>query len=356
MCTEVEQLGSAREALAAVRAGLRYLTNIDAAELTTTEQADCLRGLAAAESMQLAAKASMIAAFNASDGYADDGQLTVKSWLRWQTRVTSAAARAATAWSRRLATHPDVAAALAEGGISPSYAREFCDWTDRMPADCRRDADRILLDAAAGGAELADLSGLAEEIFRRCAPPDTDDGSDRFDERWLRLTQHYRGHARLDGELTPRAAAALRAELDALGKKRGPEDDRTTAQREHDALEEACVRIVGGGLPDRAGQQTQIQLAVPLQQLDRAPAARPAGRGVRREYGAHGDRPRRRRRARAARRAASGRPRRSRDGGARSTPAHDRRGRTAAVRAARPRVLLAHEPAIRASRVGQPAT
>ena len=33
---------------------------------------------------------------------------------------------------------------------------------------------QILLAAAAGGAELADLAGLAEEMRRRCAQPDTD--------------------------------------------------------------------------------------------------------------------------------------------------------------------------------------
>jgi hypothetical protein len=39
---------------------------------------------------------------------------------------------------------------------------------------------------------------------------------------------------------TPECAAALTAMLDALGNKAGPEDTRTTSQRHHDALEEAC--------------------------------------------------------------------------------------------------------------------
>ena len=41
------------------------------------------------------------------------------------------------------------------------------------------------------------------------------------------------------GDLTAECAAALTAMLDALGKKAGPEDTRTTSQRHHDALEEA---------------------------------------------------------------------------------------------------------------------
>ena len=42
------------------------------------------------------------------------------------------------------------------------------------------------------------------------------------------------------GDLTPECAAAVRAVLEALGKKAGPEDDRTDGQRFHDALQLAC--------------------------------------------------------------------------------------------------------------------
>ena len=41
------------------------------------------------------------------------------------------------------------------------------------------------------------------------------------------------------GDLTPECAAAMTAVLEALGKKRGPEDNRTHGQRFHDGLQEA---------------------------------------------------------------------------------------------------------------------
>jgi HNH endonuclease/Domain of unknown function (DUF222) len=48
----------------------------------------------------------------------------------------------------------------------------------------------------------------------------------------------------------------------------GPDDARTATQRRHDALEEACRRLIAAaGLPDRAGQPTQIQLHLTLDQL-----------------------------------------------------------------------------------------
>ena len=90
---------------------------------------------------------------------------------------------------------------------------------------------------------------------------------DSFARRRLRLTSHYQGHAHLDADLTPSAAVAVKAVLDSLGRKTGPEDQRTQGQRDHDAIEEGCRRLITGGLPSRAGQPTQIQLHMTLSQL-----------------------------------------------------------------------------------------
>ena len=72
----------------------------------------------------------------------------------------------------------------------------------------------------------------------------------------------------MTGDLTARCAAYLAAVLDTLARKAGPEDTRTTAQRRHDALEEACRRLLASGcLPDRAGQPVHLNLQLTLDQL-----------------------------------------------------------------------------------------
>src|ERR1700747_3119871 len=76
-----------------------------------------------AEPRHTAARAQFLAAFIAQDGYEDDGQGSARMWLRWQTRVTKATAVIAVGWARRLAAHPVIAAALAEGELSASWAR-----------------------------------------------------------------------------------------------------------------------------------------------------------------------------------------------------------------------------------------
>jgi hypothetical protein len=259
---------SAADAVAMAQAGLAFLANANMASVPAAAQAECLRGLERAESLATAARAGVLAAFMAGGGYEDDGQGSARAWLRWQTRITTGAAAGAVGWVRRMAAHPAVGEALAAGQVSASWAREICAWTARLPQDKRADADAILLAAAAGGADLADLAGLAEEMHRRCAGPDADRADDGFGDRWLRLDLTLHGAGRVQGDLTPQCAAALRAVLEALGKKAGPEDTRSRGQRDHDGLEEACRRLIGAGcLPDRAGQSTQIQLHMTLDQL-----------------------------------------------------------------------------------------
>ena len=284
MCQTRKPAGAA-DALASASAALGWLATADATDLTGAEQADALRGLERLQAQLIAARSAVLASFTAARAFEDDAAGSPVAWLRWQTRVTSAAASAAGGWMRDLAAHPAVAAALAVGDLSASWARQVCCWTDRLPANSRAAADQILLDAAADGARLPDLSGLAEEMHRATASPDTDPDHDGFEDRRVRLLTHFRGAGSLEGELTPDCAESLRAVLDSLSARAGPEDTRTAAQRQHDALAEACRRLIADGLPHRAGQPTQIHLHMSLDQLlglpgaDRA-AAEWAGHGA----------------------------------------------------------------------------
>src|SRR5262245_1194937 len=128
---------TARQALAAISAGLDYLNAADVASLTTAEQAGCLRALEQATARHTAARAKILAVFHAQDGCADDGHGSTRTWLRWQTRVTGGAAGDVIGWMRRLSAHPAVAEALAAASVSESWARHICEWTDKLPAEHR---------------------------------------------------------------------------------------------------------------------------------------------------------------------------------------------------------------------------
>ena len=161
---------SASEAMDMVRAGLGYLAAADATAMAAETQARCLQMLEQAHAMGTAARASVLAAFTAGQGYSADADYSPRAWLINRTRVTKGTAVGYTAWARRAEEHPGVAALLAAGDITESFARTICTWTGKLPEDCRQAADAILLGAAAGGAGLRDLAGLAAEIYARSLP------------------------------------------------------------------------------------------------------------------------------------------------------------------------------------------
>ena len=103
------------EAAEMVRAGLRFLAAADATAMAAETQARCLQMLEQATSMGTAARASVLAAFTAGQGYSADADYSPRAWLIDRTRVTKGTAVAYTAWARRAEAHPEVAALLAAG-------------------------------------------------------------------------------------------------------------------------------------------------------------------------------------------------------------------------------------------------
>ena len=77
------------------------------------------------------------------------------------TRLKPADAKAAVAQMRTLGRHPHLADAMAAGAISPSWVKQLDRLTRKLPAELRAETDQILLQAAAAGASLDDLTLLA---------------------------------------------------------------------------------------------------------------------------------------------------------------------------------------------------
>jgi hypothetical protein len=291
---------SASEALEVARAALGYLAAADATQLTVAEQAGCLHGLEKLNSAAVAARTSVLGAFTAGQGYAEDGDYSPCSWLMHRTGITHGAAVSHTAWMKWAGAHPAVHAALAAEQISESYARVICAWTGKLPEDARPAADEILLGAAASGLGLEDLAGLAGEMFERSRrdKPDTDPGDGELDgdadqdseagdgeagdgedspgherdqlqdDRGVKLATTIGGAGWIRGDLTPECAEFVQTVLDSLSAPVGADDDRSHDQRYHDALQEAMRRLIAAGLvPERAGQAVNVLAYMSLADL-----------------------------------------------------------------------------------------
>jgi len=264
-----------------VHAGLAFVATADAAAMSAEERARCLRELEQADSVATAARTSVLRVFAAGQDYADDGDYSACSWLIHRTQVTKGTAVDHTGWVKRGSGHPLVMAALGGKAVSKSYARGICWWTDRLPTDSRQAADEILLGAAVSGLELADLAGLAAEMYERSRQdkPDTDpgDGDDpgtAFDDRAVKLSTTLGGAGIIHGALTPECAEFVQTVLDALSAPTGADDDRSHDQRYHDALQEAMRRLMAGGLvPQRSGAPLRVWAYISLGDLMRLPGS-----------------------------------------------------------------------------------
>ena len=260
---------TAADALALAGAALDCLAGAGGAMLQAAELGGALAELSRLSGRFAAVRAQILARFDASRGYRADGYGSSAAWLAAKGRETRRAAGAEVRRMRQHKKHPVIAAAQARGDISDSWAAELSEWTRRLPPDWRADADQILINAAANGANLEDLAVIARTAYEqwRSQQPDPDE-DDGFEDRYLKLGTTIDNAGRVTGDLTPECTAALQAVLESLGKKAGPQDDRTEPQRFHDALQLACQLLIRARMvPDRAGADTRVDAVISLAEL-----------------------------------------------------------------------------------------
>src|SRR6202453_325171 len=227
----VPAFASANQALEILKSAMGYLAGIDPTQMPAAEQAQILQGLEQVDAVETAARASVLGGFTTRRGYCEDADYSPRTWLIHQTRITRGAAAGHIGWARRAAAHPVIRQALAAMDISASVAWVICQWTDKLPGDCRDQADAILAAAATSGLDLADIIALAAEMVEKSRPADEDDPGQPFRDRSVRLENTFQGAGVLSGDLTPECAAVVRTVLDALSAPAGAEDTRSEERR-----------------------------------------------------------------------------------------------------------------------------
>jgi hypothetical protein len=254
--SDTPAFASTREALGMLCAVLSYL-GADADEMAAEAQAECLLALEETGAVVTAVRGRILGLFIVCRGYAADGDYSPRSWLIHRTRITKGTAARHLAWVRRAEAHPRVMAALSQRAVSESYARKICEWSGKLPAECRDTADGILIGAARAGADLTDLVQLAAEMYLRSLPDpgsSDDQPEDTFEDRAVRVETTFGGAGVLTGDLTPECAAVITTVLESLAAPAGADDTRTKQQRYHDGLQEAMRRLVAAGAAARAGR------------------------------------------------------------------------------------------------------
>jgi hypothetical protein len=243
MCTaESASFTAPAQALRVAGAALDYL-NAAALGLDGAACGAVLVALGEIQAKLTAAHAAILHRFDAADAHDADGYGSSSSWLAARAGMTRKDAKAAVRRMRQLRDRPLLDGALAAGDITGSLAFEIAGWTRKLPEAMREETDKILLQAHAAGASLDDLATIAACAIEqwRQQQPDPDSPDDGFDDRYVQAATTFDGAGVIRGNLTPQCATAVRAVLEALGKKTGPDDDRTEGKRFHDALQLACT-------------------------------------------------------------------------------------------------------------------
>ena len=192
MCTNGGGMpGSAGEALSAMGTILDYLAGPALEETEPAALGGMLEAMAGIDARHAAVRMRLLARFDANDCHDSDGFQSTASWLAGKTKTTLGQARGEMRQARRMTlAHPLLGEAMAAGRLSQAWAGSIARWTGKLPEEARAKADRILLEAAAGGADIDDLKLLAvaiEEAWRReNGPTTTMTGSMTGSRSWTR--------------------------------------------------------------------------------------------------------------------------------------------------------------------------
>jgi hypothetical protein len=227
-----------------------------------------------------------VAAAEARQVQRADGMVTMKSWLTGHCRITGRAAADLVRDGRRLAQLPLLAAAYAEGAVTPAHVASVT--AAVTPA-------RMAV-AAANGIDLATTDGVLAQAARVLGPEDTAkavrrwvagvDPDGTLDEdadllRVFRMAVGSTGRVYLSGHLDPVGGETLHTALAALMNGHRPAGDpRPHAERMGDALVELARQALNSGsLPDVRGERPQLRVGIDLMALcaDRGAAGVPGG-------------------------------------------------------------------------------
>ena len=172
MCTANEAgFGSAAEALRVGAAFADYLNSPAVADLEPAALGEALVSLGEIQSRLTIAHADFLCRFDAHDAHEADGFGSSAAWLAAKAKLAKKDAKATVRQMRMLGRHPLLARGMAAGEISDSWAREIVGWLKKLPEELREGTEKILADAAAGGASLEDLAVItASRVVMRYRP------------------------------------------------------------------------------------------------------------------------------------------------------------------------------------------
>ncbi|SHN75956.1 HNH endonuclease signature motif containing protein [Cryptosporangium aurantiacum] len=265
MDTPVERL----EAAAAEIAGA------DLTGLSAPARLDRLRVLHRARCQLDAAMVTAVGTVHREGAVDYDGAVSTQSWLRGQLHMAPGGATDLLEAARHLPHSPGFAEAFAAGRISLAHVVVAARLAKEVGPEHAEQAVEALLGPALD-MDPAALKHVAKRIRLYLTPDRDDDPPDKAEQdRSLYVSQTFDGIWDLKGALSPEAGALIRTALSAALGPPAPDDDRSPAQRRHDALADVLrLALSAAQLPTVGGEQPHLSVLVHARDLQTTPPRR----------------------------------------------------------------------------------
>ncbi len=231
-----------------IRAGLTALAAEDRSGWSAAAQTDRLLELRSLEERVAAEVVRSVGECDETAAYAEATALGPVAWLAWTGSMSRSTAAKVLRTARLAHDHHRTGEALAAGEITVEHVEALAAAAHRRD-DLYAEHEETLLEAAKA-VEVLDFPTvtrrwalLADDALAR------EDAHFAFERRGLTLSPTMHGSV-VSGFLDPEAAATVNRALEAAQPPDGPEDTRSRAQRNADALVLMSQQSLGGELPE----------------------------------------------------------------------------------------------------------
>ncbi|HEU5034189.1 MAG TPA: DUF222 domain-containing protein [Mycobacteriales bacterium] len=198
----------------------------------------------------------------------DTGRAT-RSWLIEEAQVNPGEATKRVRLARALAAHPLVDDAFSAGNISFEHAWAIITAMRPVPVEFHDIVERALVDAA-HACPPYDIGEMIEPLLVACGVESSSDEAHvrRLNRRGLTIARTFDGLRAVSGLLTPDVAEAFETALDVIGQRAGDDDDRTHAQRQHDAVGELAHHYLAhAAIPAVRGERPRVVVTIDYDSL-----------------------------------------------------------------------------------------
>ena len=205
-----------------------------------------------------------------------DGSASVVTWIGRTCGMSSSSVADRLCVGTQLESLPKIAEALRTGQISYQATSVLCHLREQLGDERELFVEDEMLEHARNHS-VASLRYLCR-VARHVVDPDGffNEAEADYSRRKLEISLMADGMHFIEGVLDPEAGSALKTALDALAKRRGPEDDRSHKQRMADSMSDLVHHALDQGtLPRCNGVKPHVSLTTTIEGLKNEVGAPP---------------------------------------------------------------------------------